>query len=228
MTQSVLHITAHMGGGVGKVISGISRYSINRKDRFSHKIILLEQPEKLYFVESAVREGIEVRVCSDYDEIGEAMRSVDIVQLEWWHHPSMARFLRYFPQIAVRLLVWCHISGSYYPWLPFKFVKVPHEFVFTSRFSAENPFWSAEERACARAGCPVVNSSGGFDEIVLAKKEATDSFTVGYVGTLSYTKLHPQFPDIFGKVDIPSLKIVLVGDIENEEKPRKRVFFTKP
>ncbi len=217
MTKAVLHITAHMGGGVGRVVSGVSRHSLKGKDGFSHRLILLEEPEKRSFVESAVREGVNVRVCSDYEEIGAAMEGADIVQLEWWHHPLMARFLRYFPQVPVRLAVWCHTSGSYYPWLPFAFVKVPHEFVFTSRFSAENPFWSAEERAYAKTNCTVVNSSGGFDGIPLAEKEPSGSFTIGYSGTLSYAKLHPQFPDMCAKLDIPSLKIVLVGDIENRE-----------
>jgi hypothetical protein len=194
--KKVLHITAHMGGGVGKVISSVSRYANNSSSSFSHRIVLLEKPEKLHFVEAARREGVDVHICPDYREVGRQMQDADIVQLEWWHHPSMARFLRYFPHVAVRLVIWCHISGTYYPWLPFGLVRIPHTFLFTSGFSLENPLWSAAEKRYAETNCRVVNSSGGFDGITQATRKKSGDFTIGYVGTLSYTKLHPRFPDI--------------------------------
>ncbi|WDC83278.1 hypothetical protein PL321_10865 [Caloramator sp. mosi_1] len=40
----ILHITPHMGGGVGKVISELITLS---KENISHKIVLLEKPEKI-------------------------------------------------------------------------------------------------------------------------------------------------------------------------------------
>jgi glycosyltransferase involved in cell wall biosynthesis len=205
-----------MGGGVGKVISGGSRFSAAHGESFSHRVVLLEEPEKRQFVDLAQAGGVDVRVCADYEEIGGAMGEADIVQIEWWHHPAMARFLRYLPQVAIRLVVWSHISGSYYPWLPFAFVRKPHRFIFTSHFSKENHLWSTEERAHAEARCPVVNSSGGFDGIAPARGGGP-AFTVGYVGTLSYAKLHPRFPDVCRKIAGPGVKIVLVGDDANRE-----------
>ena len=46
----ILHITAHMGGGVGKVLSGIASYAVSHELSCQHHILLLEQPEKMNFI----------------------------------------------------------------------------------------------------------------------------------------------------------------------------------
>ena len=48
MTQ-VLHLTAHLGGGVGKALSGIVRQAKDSGSKFQHVIICLEEPEKSQF-----------------------------------------------------------------------------------------------------------------------------------------------------------------------------------
>ena len=47
----VLHITTHMGGGVGKVLSGVASYTARMNTSYRHRILLLEQPEKTNFGE---------------------------------------------------------------------------------------------------------------------------------------------------------------------------------
>lgn len=212
----VLHITAHMGGGVGKVLSGIAAYAQKSRSQYQHKILMLEPPEKTQFIDLCKDNGVDVLVSSELRHIEEEMREVDIVQLEWWHHPKMAEFLYLFPRIPVKLVIWSHISGCNYPAIPFDFCQAPHLFLFTSKYSLENPYWTTEQKKYARKHTVVINSSGGFEHIPSIERNAHDGFNIGYVGTLNYSKLHPNFVDYCSAINIPDVRFVLVGDNDKQ------------
>ena len=40
--REVLHITTHMGGGVGKALSGVAAYAARTGAGWRHRILLLE------------------------------------------------------------------------------------------------------------------------------------------------------------------------------------------
>ena len=158
----ILHIADHMGGGVGKALSGIASFDAVSSE-FVHRILMLEQPEKTRFIDICREHDVPVDVARDEMDVSEAMRESDIVQLEWWHHPCMAGFLSRFPTIPARLLIWSHVSGCYYPYISPELLRLPHKFVFTSRYSYENPYWDSDTRRWASEHCAIVNSSGGFE-----------------------------------------------------------------
>lgn len=215
----ILHITPHMGGGVGKVLSGISCYAKKSNSNIKHKIIVLEEPEKMNFIDICKSNGVDISCSPSMESIEREMLNADIVQIEWWHHPLIAKFMNEFPKIDVRLIVWSHISGCTYPNLPFEFVKTPHKFMFTSKYSFENPEWTTDEKKYVKENCKVVNSSGGFNSKY--KKEysrKSDSFIIGYCGTLTYSKIHPNFIDFCSLVNISNEKYIFVGDNNNKEE----------
>lgn len=219
----ILHITAHLGGGVGKVLSGISAFAARNKSKYQHKIILLEAPEKLNFVSLCKENGVVVQVTDNLEEIAQMMSEADIVQLEWWHHPKFAQFLARFPHVPARVVAWSHISGCNYPFLPPAFFKSVDKFIFTSAYSYENPYWQENEREDARRQCVMINSSGGFEHII-NKREAHDGFNIGYIGTQSFSKLHPDFVEYCqGVADIPDSKFIMVGDKDNQAAVRENV-----
>ena len=218
--REILHITTHMGGGVGKVLSGLlTAFAAQGKER--HEVVLLEEPEKRDFFDLLAQAGVKARVEKDATKIEAAMARADIVQLEWWHHPRMARFLLELSPVPARLVLWAHVSGAFYPWLPPAFLRVPQRFVFTSAYSYENPFWDEAARAWAREHAAMVNSVGDFPAAE-PQREMHDGFAVGYVGTLSYAKLHPDFCAFCARVkDIRGISFRLVGDAENEARIRR-------
>lgn len=211
----ILHITTHMGGGVGKVLSGVASYAVEHECFYQHRILLLEKPEKMNFIEDAHSHGVYISIATCREEIEAAIIAADIVQMEWWHHPLMAAFLTDFPQVAMRLVIWSHISGCYYPCLPEAFLRVPMKFVFTSSYSFENPYWSSDGRDWAEDHCAMVNSSGGFESIH-AVRQMHDRFTIGYIGTQSYAKLHPDFVRYCKEACVVSdVQFTMVGDKTN-------------
>ena len=217
VSKLVVHITAHMGGGVGKVLSGIAVYDKRRQARYQHIIVLLEQPQKMNFPDSCLAAGVEVVVAPAADELIALIKRADIVQLEWWHHPLMADLLAKFPRIPVRAIIWSHVSGCYYPYLPPELIQTPQGFIFTSEYSYDNPYWSYTDRNRIKSEANLVNSSGGFDGID-GGRIVHEGFNIGYVGTQSYVKLNERTLYYYRQViDIPDVRFTFVGDTVNKE-----------
>lgn len=212
--KSVLHITAHLGGGVGKILSGVAVHSIN----YQHKFILLEKPEKETFVKPILLAGGEIIINPSMDELVLEIEKSDIVQIEWWNHPVMSKLLAYFPKIKTRLVIWSHVSGCSYPGIPFEFLKVPSQFIFTSEYSFENLGWTESERSWAKNNVKIINSCGDFKKFRIRGLERHENFNIGYIGTLNYSKLSPKTYEFYGELDDDRYNFIMVGDINEDVK----------
>lgn len=211
MTMKVVHITAHLGGGVGRILSSIAIYSKSRSE-FEHIIIALEPTQTIQFEELCREHNIRVILATECD-VEELLEQADIVQVDWWHHPLTSQFMvNYLERIACRLLIWSHISGCSYPHIPMSVITFPDTFIFSTPFSYENPLWTMDEREKTMQTCKVVVSSGiDFDKPV--GKRSHVGFNVGYIGFLSYNKTHPDFIQFCENAcDIPEIRFTIVGD----------------
>jgi glycosyltransferase involved in cell wall biosynthesis len=210
--MKLLHITAHMGGGVGKVLSRLVESSSHRADGIEHTIACLETPEKEGFVDHARRFGAKVVCGPNARTLDALVHEADIVQLEWWHHPITARWMGTATAQPMRLVVWSHISGLGTPTLPAAFLALPHRFLLTSTCSlAADTVQHLPDAVRERIG--VVFSSGGFDDLPPTPVRGDDALpSTGYMGTLNFAKLHPQMLDFIAAVDTPGFRLELVGD----------------
>lgn len=208
----LLHITAHLGGGVGKVLSRLVECSSRNKDGFRHVIACLEKPEKDGFPRHVEAHGGELLICPSRVELERRIAAADIVQVEWWHHPVVAGWLCSGNLPPMRLVVWSHVSGLPPPVIPPAFVTTPHRFLFSSPCSLEHPDLAAlPARVLSRAAS--VFSSGGFDDLPPPPRRCHDQpLRIGYVGTLNFAKLHPHFIDYLAAVRNPDFRLCLVGD----------------
>lgn len=216
--KKILHITTHMGGGVGKALAGLCTYAEQKATEYKHKIILLEKPEKTNFINQCRQNNVDITVADDINSLKSAMSDADIVQLEWWHHPLMADFLSKFPAIPVRLVIWSHIAGTYYPWINAKFTEIPDRFIFTSPCSYDNKYWSESEMQKVKKNSTVVNSSGGFN-LSKSVREKHKGFIIGYIGTQSFSKINRDFISYCQAVaaELPDVYFVMVGDTNNKQ-----------
>lgn len=208
----VLHVTAHLGGGIGRVLSrAVEEFSRSRLG-VRHSIALLERPEKSLFVERAKSFCDELLVSPSDEVLNEKIMQADIVHLHWWHHPAVARWMNSACLPPMRLIIWSHISGLYVPHLTPGFVSLPARFLFTSPCSWENPDFSELDES-ARKKMDVVFSSGGFDDLPLPPARGKKSvLAVAYVGALNFAKLHPNLLDFMEAVKTPDFRLILVGD----------------
>ncbi len=210
--MKVLHITAHLGGGVGKVLSRLVEFSAKRQDGVQHTVAILEAPEKLQFVDHVRRHGGRVEVGADPEQLRRYAESADIVQLEWWHHPALAELLAWGELPAMRLIVWSHVSGLHAPEIPSSFARLPHRFLLSSPCSWQSPGLAALDESDRRR-VAVVFSSGGFDDMPPAPvRSGRRPPITGYVGTLNYAKLHPDLLDYLAAVKNPAFRLLVFGD----------------
>lgn len=207
---SVLHITSHLGGGVGTVLSKASLARKNNQSHIEDVFACLEPPEKKETISTMQAGGLEVHICPNETDMKHLIRNADIVQLEWWHHPLLAQFMCE-NTLKARLLVWSHTSGLSYPDIPLKFVYTPHVFLFTSPVSHQN---------IERTGSiDTVHSSGGFDNISMIErplKEGALNYT--YLGAPNFSKLHPQIADFLTAVITPGFRVNFFGDADANPK----------
>lgn len=212
----VLHITAHLGGGVGKALSGLVLQAASSGSDFKHTIVTLEEQEKPQFVELIKGNGGEVIICPTSERFCELIETSDIVQLEWWNHPLTIKSLCNQPLPPMRLLVWSHVSGLYNPIIPYRLIHAAQRFLFTSPCSYESKEVTAlSPELKNRTG--VVSSSGGFAGFPFPNDDSNDRMEAGYIGSLNFAKLHPRYVDFLSAVKTPRLKVRLIGDITNKE-----------
>jgi len=215
--MKVLHITPHLGGGIGSAYAGIT---IPCEDcSVQHEVVLLEQPQKNIFVDRVRGNGCPVSMVPPRNDLIRLLEQADIVQLNWWHHPLMCRFFYEFPEIPVRIVGWMHCSGCTYPYLRTVLLKKFHKSFFTTPFSYENAeiaVWEKEDRD-RRTG--VVFGMGDASRFFPVQPTPHQGFRIGYMGTLEFSKLHSQFLEFCveaGKVG-DDVTFVLIGDCGNKD-----------
>jgi glycosyltransferase involved in cell wall biosynthesis len=129
----------------------------------------------------------------------------------------MAELLLAFPKIPVRLILWSHVNGCTYPFLTYSFLEKFNHIMFTCKYSLENPYWDNTQRQQILRHSGIVYGMGDFEPELYKYKtdySISENFTIGYVGTLNYSKLSPDFVNTCSKVceRIPNARFVLVGE----------------
>lgn len=215
--MDVLHLTAHLGGGVGKALCGLVDRARQSGAGVQHTIVCFERPEKDQFLNQARDTGCEVIVCPTNDELAVRVRNADIVQLEWWNHPATIQALCTLPDLPLRLIAWSHVSGLHNPIIPKGLMRAAYKTVFTSPCSLEAKGVSdllpqLEDRF------GVVSSSGGFAGLPqVAARPDKAGIAVGYIGSLNFAKLHPCYVDYLSEVALPGFTVRMIGDVTNKD-----------
>ncbi|THF71585.1 MAG: glycosyltransferase family 4 protein, partial [Methylophaga nitratireducenticrescens] len=127
--MKVLHLTPHLGGGVGRALSGLLQPS---EQNVEHVFVCLEQAEKDHFIKLIIAAGYQVIVDPDEQHLKQLITDADIVQLEWWRHPTTISALLKCSHLPVRLVVWCHVSGLYNEIIPHALLEMSSRFILTS------------------------------------------------------------------------------------------------
>ncbi|MDX8551887.1 glycosyltransferase family 4 protein [Methanospirillum sp. J.3.6.1-F.2.7.3] len=203
----VLHITPHLGGGVGRVLSKVAVHRKRTGSVVEDTIVCLEPPEKGAALASMREAGIHVEIQPDDAILDSLIDNADVIQIEWWHHPLVARFISCYKPFMGRLIIWAHVSGISYPVIPIGFLNFPDLFLFTTEISSKIYIPDG------RGNSGVVYSSGGFDDIPFSKRDFSHgTLKCGYTGTLSPSKLHPDILSFLHAVQIPDFCVDFYGD----------------
>lgn len=207
----ILHITPHLGAGVGTVVLNYLAKAKNSPN-FEHRVVCLDYAnEKAIEVARSAGFPLSDNMSKKKSELLGLIADSDIVLIHWWNHPLLYDLLMREELPQSRVIFWAHQRG-YPPPNNFtdKIFRYPDIFVFTTPLSygtKEVRNLTGKQRKKIRA----VWSTGGVERIKSIKLKKHSSFNIGYIGTVDYAKMHPDFLDICSRINIPNVKFIVVG-----------------
>jgi glycosyltransferase involved in cell wall biosynthesis len=213
----ILHITPHLGGGVGRVLLN---YLIRAKsDPFSEHVLACLDYANDNAIKTAESNHFKLfgEMAKDKQNLLAMLACTDIVIVHWWNHPLLYDLLVRTQFPPCRLIIWSHISGFHPPYVfTEKILHYPDVFVFTTPVSmkAKEVVKLTKEQ---KKNLRVIWSTGGVEHVRSVEPEKHSGFNVGYIGTVDYAKIHPDFLDICSKIDIPDAKFIVCGGAKEQE-----------
>lgn len=210
--MKILHIAAHMGGGIGAAYVGLSACGQEQS------VLLLEKPIDQKAVANVRSAGFRVLIQPSREEAERELGQADIVVFSWHHHPALTKFLHDLPPIPIRSVLWCHVSGNYFPNIPAEFVRKFDQVLFTSPYSLELPQFRELGEDWIKQRCSVVYGLNDLSGFYKLRRKPGGHFTIGYVGTLGFCKLHPDFVDYCAAVNIPGTRFLMAGAPSTKER----------
>jgi glycosyltransferase involved in cell wall biosynthesis len=214
----ILHLTPHLGGGVGSVVRGYLEYEAKENKNF-HRVVSLDSLN-MESKELFNKIGIEWAEQGYWNQefLSSLIIDADIVLIHWWNHPLLQDLLmnRELPQS--RIVIWAHISGNSDPNNFSDFIlNYPDKLVFTTPLS----FASSNVRKnfdSLNTKLSYIWSTIGVEKLQnfrtrRSERERSDPLIIGYVGNLDYSKLHPSFFDICKAISDPNIEIQVIGPL---------------
>jgi len=214
MPIRVIHITPHLGGGVGKALAEVSRYTSAEIER---TFILLEEPKDMRFIQQIEGAGSSVITASRLNDVELHIERADIVQVEWWNHPRVFEWLVCCDAPKMRTVFWSHVSGLNRPYIPEKLFAAADCFLFTSACSFQADYISRQQ-ANHLCDLGVVNSGFGFSCPSPSYRGGGEGEAprIAYLGTVDFEKMHESFFDCIDKVQGHSFQVSLWGECASD------------
>jgi glycosyltransferase involved in cell wall biosynthesis len=182
--MNILHVTAHLGGGVGKAHAALSAALPPSLRRI---YLLLEEPRDRRYADEVVAHGAEVRVAQALDEVAAEAAEADIVQFEFWNHPRLYECLASERLPPMRSVFWSHVSGLVRPVIDPRLFSAAHRFVFTTPASLVLGDGLPDN---VKARLSAIGSGFGFSAF---KERTPNGASICYLGTVDFVKMHPGF-----------------------------------
>jgi glycosyltransferase involved in cell wall biosynthesis len=210
--MKILQISPHYGGGIGTVVSGWIR-----NDKFN--------AHHTYFLELCKDRKVN-SLFVQMDDIRHDMLGSDIILCHYWDNPMLAD-LFVDPIPDCRLVFWCHKNISYSE----KEMRYPDLWINTSPI---------QKKLIKRTYLPIelgktlqykdskeyIWSTGNMERFFKIQPKKHKGFNVGYVGTVDYKKLHPDFIDMCEAINIPDVHFTVIGENNIHGENDHRFTFT--
>jgi hypothetical protein len=231
--MNILHVTPHLGGGVGKAHAAI-RGAL--PGDVTQTFVLLEPPRDRRYVDLIETAGAQVFTATRLDDVARLATLADVVQFEFWNHPRMLECLARCAFPAMRSAFWSHVSGLVRPVIPPGLVETADRFVLTTEASYEAPFMALLDET-ARTKVTAINSGFGFGsdrearqgagslsprKRGEAKAAARRQLGIAYLGTVDFVKMHPGFFDVVDCLEGDNIRAFVWGEPNDAAVQRAR------
>lgn len=206
MAERVLHLTPHLNGGLGKVLLSTLQY-FNRIAP-SHYVLVYEEsallPDEFIIHQNCIF------FVTDTAEISNKLLFFELIQVEYWNHPLIYKLLCSGILDKARVIGCAHIQGESPPQLiTSESIRYFEMLLMTGVCSKKFLFESKQDIYKFREIRFPLDLSK-FQYFDRSRKDPSLRIVLGYVGTLSYAKLHKKFLKICSELD-QSIKLIIVG-----------------
>ena len=208
--MKVLHVTPHLGGGVGKAHAAMRGVLPAEVDQ---TFVLLEEPRDRRYLELIENGGARVIVADGLNQVARLAGRADIVQFEFWNHPRLFECLANCEFPAMRSAFWSHISGVSKPLIPPGLMEETMRFVFTTRASLDIASLALLSEA-ALSGIAVINSGFGCPDAERRVPMRDRKPAIAYLGTVDFVKMHPGFFDVIDRLSGDDIRVSVWGAID--------------
>jgi len=216
----VLHIAPHFGGGIGTVIrslaGNLSKYGI------AHQLVSLESMnERMSSWCEQKHISVLQHALQQSDRFSLSIAEADIVHIHWWNHPLLMQWMATCTAPPFRSVLWTHVNGMHAPQAFFKEL-----FSFSDITALATPY-SLESLVVPRERS-TIRVMQSISEVQVSSpppyrvKKMSDTFNIGYVGTVDHIKMHPQFIHLCLEANISNAKFIVCGG-SHEEALRRQV-----
>ncbi|MBI4747007.1 MAG: glycosyltransferase [Acidobacteria bacterium] len=205
---TVLHILHQLSSGGGsRAVIHVAGESARQSPVFCHRLVSLipANPQTLKLAQSA---GLTVLNALSDEALWAEIAAADVVHVHFWNTPELYQVLS-SDLPPCRMVVWIHIAGDGAPQVIIpELIEYADFVVACSPYTARHPAFqlpSADQKTTMiLAGCDPHRLSG-------FSRRPQSIFTVGYIGMVDFIKMHPDFVRLHDEINLPEIKIVIVG-----------------
>jgi len=186
----ILHLSPHLGGGVGRVLLN---YLGRIADGGHHLVLCCLDRVNDQAWDRARALGLELhdRQWWNRADLERRVAEADLVVVHWWNHPLLYAWLAGGFHQPARVMLWSHVAGFHAPQIISPLLAAwPDLFVVATPKSFEVPALAGPK---AEGRLRLVFSCAGLEHVAEAAPRPHPGFRVGYLGTVDYIKLHPDF-----------------------------------
>jgi len=206
----VFHLIQQLSlGGASRSAIALAKYSAKSGD-FTHSIasILKAEPDALKLAEDS---GVEPFSYCDPSSIMGLMESSDIVHSHFWNNPEIYHIFRQNLPL-VRLLLSIHIAGDKLPQvLTSDLIDFSDHLLLTSAYSFCLPVLNAMTESERTRKTTMLYDTGDFERLRNVQPKAHIGFNVGYIGTVDFVKMHPDFVPMCASIEVPQIRFIVCG-----------------
>jgi len=214
-TIKILHVMQWVClGGATRAMIATAKYS-SQLGSFEHRVISLQTAVPAAS-EMAKEAGMTVVDAPDGGTIEREIEQADIVHVHYWNHPQMNEFLR-LELPAMRMLMWFHVAGDKPPQIITKELVNYSDFAIPCNpYSYELPVFQNLSTEVRLKKVGMVYDAAEFDRVSDLHPKPHDTFNVGYIGSVSFGKMHTNYVQMSAAVNIPNVQFIVCGrGIEN-------------
>ena len=205
-TARILHVMSQvsLGGGARAAIT-LAKYSV-RQGPFDHSLLSL-RPATQTGMAWARQSGVTVRDAPKTADAMAAVAEADLVHLHFWNTPELYAFMRAdWP--PARLVIWLHVAGDTPPQVVTPQVAALGDcLVPVSDHTAALPVVRGPNAARGE----MIPAAPDLERLAGLEPRPHAGFNIGYIGTVDFEKMHPDFVGLHADLAIPQARIVVCG-----------------